>query len=93
MADNNLTIFQRLGVLLGPNNENKRKVSKPTRPVDPLLVTTSPQEFNKTKTELQQQKYINDLWGKIENDMYARSIHNEPTRMAAYYDFESMEFF
>jgi hypothetical protein len=93
MADNNLTIFQRLGVLLGPNNENKRKINKPIKPVDPLLVTTSPQEFNKTKTELQQQKYINDLWGKIENDMYARSIHNEPTRMASYYDFESMEFF
>ena len=93
MAEQNLTIFQRMGILLGPNNENKRKINKPQRPVDPLLVTTSPEEFKQTKTELQQQKYINDLWGKVENDMYARSIHNEPTRMAAYYDFESMEFF
>jgi hypothetical protein len=93
MAEQNLTIFQRMGILLGPNNENKRRISKPQRPVDPLLVTTSPEEFKVTKTELQQQKYVNDLWGKVENDMYARSIHNEPTRMAAYYDFESMEFF
>jgi hypothetical protein len=93
MAEQNLTIFQRMGILLGPNNENKRRISKPQRPVDPLLVTTNPEEFKVTKTELQQQKYVNDLWGKVENDMYARSIHNEPTRMAAYYDFESMEFF
>jgi hypothetical protein len=93
MAEQNLTIFQRMGILLGPNNENKRRISKPQKPVDPLLVTTSPEEFKVTKTELQQQKYVNDLWGKVENDMYARSIHNEPTRMAAYYDFESMEFF
>lgn len=93
MAENNYTIFQRLGILLGPNNENKRRINRPQKPVDPLLVTTSPEEFKQTKNELQQQKYINDLWGKVENDMYARSIHNEPTRMAAYYDFESMEFF
>jgi intein/homing endonuclease len=93
MAEQNLTIFQRMGILLGPNNENKRRINKPQRPVDPLLVTTNPEEFKVTKTELQQQKYVNDLWGKVENDMYARSIHNEPTRMAAYYDFESMEFF
>ena len=93
MAEQNYTIFQRLGILLGPNNENKRKINKPITPVDPLLITTNPEEFKQTKTELQQQKYINDLWGKVENDMYARSIHNEPTRMASYYDFESMEFF
>lgn len=93
MAEQNYTIFQRLGILLGPNNESKRKAVRPIKAVDPLLVTTSPEEFKQTKTELQQQKYINDLWGKVENDMYARSIHNEPTRMASYYDFESMEFF
>jgi hypothetical protein len=93
MAEQNYTIFQRLGILLGPNNENKRRINRPQKPVDPLLVTTNPEEFKQTKNELQQQKYINDLWGKVENDMYARSIHNEPTRMAANYDFESMEFF
>jgi len=93
MAEQNYTIFQRLGILLGPNNENKRRVNKPQIPTEPLLVTTNPEEFKQRKNEFQQQKYINDLWGKVENDMYARSIHNEPTRMASYYDFESMEFF
>jgi hypothetical protein len=93
MAEQNYTIFQRLGILLGPNNENKRRVNKPQIPTEPLLVTTNPEEFKQRKNEFQQQKYINDLWGKVENDMYARSIHNEPTRMASYYDFESMELF
>lgn len=88
----NLTIFQRLGVLLDPQ-ASRRRESKPVKVVDPLLVTQSPEEFKKTKTELQQQKYLSDMWSKVDTDMYAKSLHNEPTRLAAYFDFDSMEFF
>lgn len=88
----NLTIFQRLGVLLDPQ-ASRRRMSKPIKVVDPLLVTQSPEEFKKTKTELQQQKYLSDMWSKVDTDMYAKSLHNEPTRLAAYFDFDSMEFF
>jgi Bacteriophage T4-like portal protein (Gp20) len=88
----NLTIFQRLGVLLDPQ-ASRRRTSKPVKVVDPLLVTQSPEEFKKTKTELQQQKYLSDMWSRVDTDMYTKSLHNEPTRLAAYFDFDSMEFF
>ena len=36
--------------------------------------------------------YLSNQWQKIDNELYTKSIYYEPTRLASYYDYESMEF-
>ena len=36
--------------------------------------------------------YLANQWQKIENEIYTQSVYYEPTRLASYYDYESMEF-
>lgn len=43
--------------------------------------------------QAQQDKHLNRVWQKVENETYQRSMHSEITRMGSYSDFENMEFF
>jgi hypothetical protein len=36
--------------------------------------------------------YLGQQWGKVENNLYSQAIYYEPTRLASYYDYESMEY-
>ncbi len=36
--------------------------------------------------------FLSGQWAKIENNLYTQAIYYEPTRLAAFYDYESMEF-
>jgi hypothetical protein len=36
--------------------------------------------------------YIGKQWQKVESNLYQQAVYYEPTRMASYYDYESMEY-
>jgi len=92
MEDKNLTIWQRLSQSLGPNSLLGQDI--PTYKFDKkeLLRTQSKDEYEKQKLQAQQTYYLVSQWAKVENNLYNQAVYYEPTRLASYYDFESMEY-
>jgi len=86
------TVWQRLSQTFGPNST--LGMGQPTYKLDKseLLKTTSKQEYEKEKLQQQQSLYLSNQWGKIENNLYTQAVYYEPTRLAAFYDYESMEY-
>jgi len=91
MAEPKMTIFQRLTALFGAEGPT---VNRRTYTVDKkqILRTTSQADYDRTKLELQQGQYLANQWQKIESQLYSQAVYYEPTRLASYYDYESMEF-
>jgi len=95
MADQNITVFQKLTKMFGFVGQNK-----PTQPENPsfnfskeeLLKTSSKEEYDSALLQSQQSQYIADKWAKLDQSLYNQSVYYEPNRLAAYYDYESMEF-
>lgn len=87
-----LTVWQRLSQTFGPNSELGMGNPSYTLDKKELLKTTSKQEFEKVKLQQQQSLYLSNQWGKIENNLYTQAVYYEPTRLAAFYDYESMEY-
>ena len=92
MDQKNLTIWQRLSQELGPNSLLGQDM--PTYKFDKkeLLRTQDKAEYEKQKLQAQQTFYIASQWAKIENNLYSQAVYYEPTRLASYYDYESMEY-
>jgi len=90
--NNNLTVWQRLTQAFGPNSLLNQDY--PTYKFDrkELLKTTSKQEYEKELLQAQQSFYLANQWTKIENNLYTQAVYYEPTRLASFYDYESMEF-
>jgi hypothetical protein len=88
----NLTVWQRLSHSFGPNALLNQDY--PTYKFDrkDLLKTTSKQEYDKELLQAQQTYYLANQWTKIESNMYTQSVYYEPTRLASFYDYESMEY-
>jgi hypothetical protein len=59
---------------------------------DELLKTDSREDYEKAMLQAQQSQYIADKWTKLDQSVYNQSVYYEPNRLAAYYDYESMEF-
>jgi len=91
MAEKNMTIFQRLNNLFGAEGPSAPKRTYNFDKKD-ILRTTSKADYEKTKLELQQGQYLSNQWQKIESQLYSQAVYYEPTRLASYYDYESMEF-
>ena len=91
-TNQNLTIWQWLSKTFGPNSLLGQDL--PTYSLDKkeLLKTTNKQEYEREKLQAQQSMYLSGQWAKIENNLYTQAIYYEPTRLAAFYDYESMEF-
>jgi hypothetical protein len=91
-TNQNLTIWQRLSKTFGPNSLLGQDL--PTYSLDKkeLLKTPNKQEYEREKLQAQQSMYLSGQWAKIENNLYTQAIYYEPTRLAAFYDYESMEF-
>jgi intein/homing endonuclease len=92
MAEQKYTVWQRLSRAFGPN-----ATIDPQTPVfkfdkKELLRTQDKQEYEKEKLESQQTMYIGKQWQKVESNLYQQAVYYEPTRMASYYDYESMEY-
>ena len=89
---NNLTVWQRLTQAFGPNALLNQDY--PTYSFDrkELLKTKSKQEFDKELLQAQQTYYLANQWTKVESNLYTQAVYYEPTRLASFYDYESMEY-
>jgi len=89
---NQLTVWQRLNKAFGPNSLLGQDVPTYRFDKQELLKTRDRNEFEKEKLQAQQSLYLANQWTKIESNLYTQAIYYEPTRLAAFYDYESMEF-
>lgn len=90
------TIFQRLNVILGPDGikqQPQQQSNKYSINNDVLIKTQSKDEFDSVKLQNQQNKYLRNVWRKVDGELFQQSIHYETTRIGSYTDFESMEFY
>jgi hypothetical protein len=93
MANDNLTVFQRLTKMFGyPNRVRPEDVQTFNFSKDEILKTSSREEYEKAMLQAQQTQYIADKWSKLDQSLYNQSVYYEPNRLSAYYDYESMEF-
>jgi len=92
MAENNLTIWQRLGQVFGPDSTLDQQAPVYRFDKKELLKTPNKQEYEREKLQAQQSLYLGQQWTKIENNLYTQAVYYEPTRLASYYDYESMEY-
>ena len=92
MEKQNLTIWQKLSKTFGPNSLLGMDQASVTLDKNVLLKTTDKAQYDKEKLEYQQSLFLSNQWQKIENNLYAQAIYYEPNRIAAFYDYESMEF-
>ena len=93
MAQDNNTVFQKLTRMFGyPGQVKKEQNPSFNFSKDEILKTDSREEYEKAMLQAQQSQYIADKWTKLDQSLYNQSVYYEPNRMAAYYDYESMEF-
>ncbi len=92
MANQDLTVFQKLTKIFGFQNRGDQNPPSFNFSREELLKTDDPVEFEKAKLQAQQSQFLFDKWAKLDNSLYNQSVYYEPNRLAAYYDFESMEF-
>lgn len=97
MAEN-LTIFQRLGRIIGPDavkSAPKQTSQSPRYNIngDVLLKTDNKVDYERAKLQAQQNKYLAQMWKKVESGLFQQSINYETTRIGSYSDFEAMEFY
>jgi len=88
----NLTVWQKLSQAFGPNALLNQDY--PTYKFDrqELLRTQSKQDYEKELLQAQQTYYLANQWTKIESNLYTQAVYYEPTRLASFYDYESMEY-
>ena len=93
MAEQNYTVFQKLTKMFGyPGKTRPDQAPSFNFSKDELLKTDSREEYEKALLQAQQSQYIADKWAKLDQSLYNQSVYYEPNRLAAYYDYESMEF-
>ena len=92
MANQDLTVFQKLTKIFGFQNKGEQSPPSFNFSREELLKTDDPVEFEKARLQAQQSQYLFDKWAKLDNSLYNQSVYYEPNRLAAYYDYESMEF-
>jgi hypothetical protein len=93
MAKRNLTVFQKLTNVFGfPNQLKPSENPSFNFSKDKILKTDSKEDYEKALLQAQQSQYIADKWTKLDQSLYNQSVYYEPNRLAAYYDYESMEF-
>jgi hypothetical protein len=97
MAKQQLTVFQKLGQVLGPEGFKTKDTNKSQTRYnvsnDVLIKTTNKAEYETAKLQAQQNKYLGQTWKKVENGLFQQSVNYETTRIGSYSDFEAMEFY
>jgi hypothetical protein len=91
----NLTVFQKLGQVLSPDNVRPTQ-KQPTQRYNiggEILKTPNKNEYDQAKLVAQQNKYLGSVWKKVESGLFQQSINYETTRIGSYTDFEAMEFY
>jgi len=90
--NNDLTVWQRLSQAFGPNSLLNQDYPVYKLDKKDLLKTTSKAEYEREKLQAQQTYYLANQWTKIESNLYTQAVYYEPTRLASFYDYESMEY-
>ena len=90
--NNNYTIWQRLTKVFGPDSTLDQQAPVYQFDKKQILKTPNKQEYEKEKLQAQQTLYLGQQWQKIENNLYTQAVYYEPTRLASFYDYESMEY-
>jgi uncharacterized membrane protein YgcG len=96
MAQKNLTVFQRLGQILGPDTAVKQEIKQTQKyNIDKreLIRTTDKAEYDAAKLQAMQNKHLGQTWKKVESGLFQQSMNYETTRIGSYSDFEAMEFY
>lgn len=96
MANKNLTIFQRLGKVIGPESVRQTTTQNTQRyniGNGELIKTDNKAEYERAKLQAQQNKYLGQTWKKVESGLFQQAINYETTRIGSYSDFEAMEFY
>lgn len=101
MAKQNLTIFQKLGYILGPEGfktkvdqkQDQQQIPRYKAGNEVLLKTKSKEEFETAKLQAQQGRYLGSMWRKVEQGLFQQAVNYETTRIGSYSDFEAMEFY
>jgi len=95
MANKNLTVFQKLGNVFGKDglNPHVKKTNRYNLGNGEIIKTQDKEEFAAAKLQAQQNKYLSNLWSKVDGELYQQAIHYETTRIGSYSDFETMEFY
>jgi len=93
MAQQNLTIWQRLGNIFRDPQPQLKQTTQYNFDTREVLKTQSREEYEIEKLQKQQTLYLHNQWQKVDSEMYQQAIFYETTRIAAYTDFESMEFY
>jgi hypothetical protein len=93
MAQQNLTIWQRLGNIFRDPQPQLKQTTQYNFDTREILKTQSKEEYEIEKLQKQQTLYLHNQWQKVDSEMYQQAIFYETTRIAAYTDFESMEFY
>ena len=88
----NLTVWQKLSKTFGPNSTLGQ--GQPDYKLDKkeILKTQDKAEYERAKLQNQQSLYLSTNWAKVENNLYTQAVYYEPTRLASFYDYESMEY-
>jgi hypothetical protein len=92
MAQEKYTVWQRLGRAFGPNSTLDQQSPVFKFDKKELLRTPNKQEYETEKLQAQQTMYLGQQWQKVESNLYTQAVYYEPTRLASYYDYESMEY-
>src|SRR6056300_41409 len=92
MAENNYTVWQRLTKVFGPDSTLDQQPPVYKFDKKELLKTPDKKEYEREKLQAQQTLYLGQQWQKVENNLYTQAVYYEPTRLAAFYDYESMEY-
>ena len=92
MAKQQQTVYQRLTKVFGFTADQPSPPPQYKFDRDTLLKTDSKEDYQKSLLQQQQSQYIADKWSKLDQSLYNQSVYYEPNRLAAYYDYESMEF-
>lgn len=80
------TVFQRLNTIFGPEGVRQNQITsnKYSMSNDILLKTQSKEEYDSVKLQNQQNKYLRNVWKKVDGELFQQSIHYETTRIGSY---------
>ena len=88
----NLTVWQKLSKTFGPDGTLVQGEPDYRLDKSEILKTKDKAEYEREKLQKQQSLYLSSNWTKVENNLYTQAVYYEPTRLAAFYDYESMEY-
>lgn len=94
--NNKLTIFQKLNTIFTSDGVQLPKSQQTNRyniGKQEIIRTQSKEEYEQALKTAKQNKYLSNLWQRVDSEMYQKSLQYENTRVGSYSDFENMEYY